>query len=386
MKIGIISFWSSNDNYGQQLQCWALQYVLKNMGHAPFHIKYIEEKAGLRKKKTIKDYVRLLLIYPIINHVLWLVKQKKRRRLLAYNEENDKKRDFEGFRNKYICFSDKIYYGLKELKNAPPAADAYVTGSDQVWGNVLDREEYSSYFLNFGSENILRLSYAASFGMEKYPQRFQLQLKKYLSRFSYISCRERAGVKICESVGIKALQVLDPTLLLVSDIYKSIFSLSDNKFDPFIFVYSLNINSPLMLGWKQLEKFASDNNLRVWVTPSSGYTLSEELFENAIYKYPTIPEWINMIMHCELFIASSFHGIVFSILFHRPFIYIPVRGKWSKGNNRVIELLEMLRLENCIVSSRFNYSIPNINWKEVDEILSDKRELSMSYLNHALQR
>ena len=40
MKIGIITFWESTDNYGQVLQAYALQTVLKNMGHEPFLIRY----------------------------------------------------------------------------------------------------------------------------------------------------------------------------------------------------------------------------------------------------------------------------------------------------------------------------------------------------------
>ena len=40
MKIGIITFWQSNDNYGQALQCFALQKQLISMGHTPFLIKY----------------------------------------------------------------------------------------------------------------------------------------------------------------------------------------------------------------------------------------------------------------------------------------------------------------------------------------------------------
>ena len=39
MKIGIITFWESEDNYGQVLQCFALQQQLIQMGHEPFLIK-----------------------------------------------------------------------------------------------------------------------------------------------------------------------------------------------------------------------------------------------------------------------------------------------------------------------------------------------------------
>lgn len=41
MKIGIITFWQSNDNYGQVLQCFALQQQLIKLRHKPFLIKYV---------------------------------------------------------------------------------------------------------------------------------------------------------------------------------------------------------------------------------------------------------------------------------------------------------------------------------------------------------
>ena len=40
MKIGIITYSYSNDNYGQQLQCWALQTIIKSLVHSPRLIRY----------------------------------------------------------------------------------------------------------------------------------------------------------------------------------------------------------------------------------------------------------------------------------------------------------------------------------------------------------
>ncbi len=40
MKIGIMTFWWSEDNYGQLLQCYALQKYLRDQGHDPFLIRY----------------------------------------------------------------------------------------------------------------------------------------------------------------------------------------------------------------------------------------------------------------------------------------------------------------------------------------------------------
>lgn len=58
MKIGVITFWDSNDNYGQIMQCYALQTYLKKLGHDVVLIRYIATK---NKKKTyffIKNYIK----------------------------------------------------------------------------------------------------------------------------------------------------------------------------------------------------------------------------------------------------------------------------------------------------------------------------------------
>lgn len=36
MNIGIITMWNSKDNYGQVLQCYALQHYLREQGHNAF--------------------------------------------------------------------------------------------------------------------------------------------------------------------------------------------------------------------------------------------------------------------------------------------------------------------------------------------------------------
>ena len=56
MQIGIITYWSSDDNYGQQLQCYALQRFLRDKKHNAFLIKYkptAEQKSKWDKLKGI---------------------------------------------------------------------------------------------------------------------------------------------------------------------------------------------------------------------------------------------------------------------------------------------------------------------------------------------
>ena len=64
MKIGIMTFWWSNDNYGQLLQCYALQKYLHDAGHDVYLIRYIpmndnEKKSLSRKLSKAFNPVRL---------------------------------------------------------------------------------------------------------------------------------------------------------------------------------------------------------------------------------------------------------------------------------------------------------------------------------------
>lgn len=60
-KIGIMTFWESNDNYGQQLQCWALQQVLIQMGCDPFLIRYQWITPKEPFKRMLKLKIKLLI-------------------------------------------------------------------------------------------------------------------------------------------------------------------------------------------------------------------------------------------------------------------------------------------------------------------------------------
>ena len=387
-KIGILTFWDSNDNYGQQLQCWALQQVLKEMGYEPFLIRYVVAKKKDKLHSSILcQFFKLILVYPVIRNLLWRIKSKKMLELKKRNQERNKMRRFEEFREAQLSLSDKIYYGLRDMQNIPPVADVYICGSDQVWGNLLQDEtddEYTSYFLNFGPSSTKRIAYAASYGMKSYPDAKRHLLRQQLLRFSTISCREKDGVSICSSVGIKSSHVVDPTLLLSSFYYESKLGIKNKVRNNYIYVYSLNIRRPSDLYWNDLKNFALRNNQEIFVTPSSGYYLADEIFDNVNYLYATIPEWIALIRDCDLFVTSSFHGIVFSILFHTPFIYVPVKGKYSIGNNRVLELLEDLQLDSCILKRNYSYQLVNIDWQEVDAILEKMKLSSFDFLRNSL--
>ena len=59
MRIGVLTHSGSDDNYGQILQCYALQSYLKLQGHLPFLIKYSSDAEVTRERfYLLKQFIR----------------------------------------------------------------------------------------------------------------------------------------------------------------------------------------------------------------------------------------------------------------------------------------------------------------------------------------
>ena len=78
-------------------------------------------------------------------------------------------------------------------------------------------------------------------------------------------------------------------------------------------------------------------------------------------------------MDAEMTIVDSFHGMVFSIIFNKPFWAI---GNVSRGMSRFTSLLKMFHLEDRLLDADnlddVDFSKP-IDWTMVNRILEEKR-------------
>lgn len=381
MRIGITTFWQSADNYGQALQCFALQQQLTKIGHEPFLIKYIPSQ-DINPTSIAEKLWKLIQIYPIF---LKLKRMRKAKLEKAFALKNRQRR-FEEFRENHIITNGSIYHGLSNIQNNPPYADCYLCGSDQVWSMLLDNTENEAYYLNFGNKNTKRIAYAASFGRDVYPDGLNDKLYDMLARFDAISVREKTGIDICAKVGIKAINVLDPTLLLTMKEYASIIekpSLNERYF----YTYSINVTSKKDLCWNALRKYANQHGFRSISTTSSGYLTGKEICPNTEYIYATIPQWLGFIQNAEFVATTSFHGVAFCLIMHTNFIYFPLKGTHSRGNSRVVSLLDSLGLHEKIFND--NMTIQQciehpINWDVVEAKLSVKKSESIKFLNNNL--
>lgn len=383
MKIGIITYWRSTSNYGQIIQHWALQCTLKNIGHYPYLIRYYPGfnhgvlKRWLKEYKVV-DYVRAICSVIKGN-------SKPLRRLI-----HDNKRAFDKFRKENLAVSKHKYYKLTDLQTLPPSADAYIVGSDQVWSQLLSNKENEVYFLNFGSQSILRIAYAPSFSMKEYPETLLPELCNNLSRFDSVSCREYSGVDICiKAKCIKATKVIDPTFLVTKMDYMDLIKQVKNKHKAdYIFIYSLNISRPDEIRWNELK--CELDGKHVIVTPSDGYIVGAELFGSEVeYSYGSIQEWLSNIYNSSLVVTPSFHGVALSIILEKDFVYVPLSGACSEGNNRVLDLLNDLDLTDRVLLNTMRYKEiihDSINWQDVKEKLSSLKKASLEFLKNSLKK
>ncbi len=332
MKIGILTFWWSNDNYGQLLQCYALQKYLRDMGHEAFLIRYKKSSdvISLNKRSFFTRIIKLFNPKKVLKAAAYRIQKKA---LLIEQKKNN--RCFDDFREKYIAQSEIDYASYSELCRNPPKADVYIAGSDQIWnftGHSIDevRNCVHAMFLDFG--NASKFSYAASWVMTSLTQEYIDEIKPLLADFKYVSVREKKGIDLCGDCGRGDAEcVCDPTFLLNPDIYRSLYRENPIRkvSKPFLLLYMLNKDmNEYDFDIQTVYKFASQRNLEViYVTGNGGFDKRKKF-------YATIPEWLWLIDNADYVVTNSFHCSVFSLFFKTKFAVVPLSGSCIGMNTR----------------------------------------------------
>lgn len=352
MKIGIITFWWSNDNYGQLLQCYALQQYLREQGHEPFLIRYDSRSDFLPLpvwRKVIKAFNPIKLSRFIRYKFI-----KKFQKIQFNSEEQNKQRQFDSFRKKYIRQSEQIYLSYSELKENPPKADCYIVGSDQVW-NFYEyplnkcKNPLHAYFLDFGASSTKRISYSASWGKKKISKKFIKEIAPLLKKFDYVSVREESGLDICRKCGVPDAEFrCDPTLLLSADHYRKIYQSEEQHNNPQEYVFVYRLVNPCDFNLDSVREWAKEKKLEIiYVTANGLQDEYEKLF-------PTIPQWLSLIDHAEYVITNSFHCCVFSLIFKKRFGVYPLTPPFHKMNSRIETLSSFFSVKPQWIKNDFS--------------------------------
>lgn len=372
MKIGILTFWWSQDNYGQLLQCYALQKYLRDAGHDAFLIRYDSRNDFLRTPFILRCFKALNPVL-LCKFLQYKINSKK---LLEESKLND--RHFDDFREKYIVQSEIVYTSYNQLKENPPEADVYIVGSDQVWNFSLFKTVNNcknlihAYFLDFGSTQTKRISYAASWSCSDLRSDIIEKISPLLKNFDYVSVREKSGINLCRKCGYDTAEFrCDPTLLLTTENYRSLYKENygtSKRKNPYLFLYMLNNTCDFDI--QKVYEFAERKNLEiVYVTGNGKIDRYEKTFA-------TIPQWLSLIDNAEYVVTNSFHCCVFSLLFEKKFGVVPLSKTLAGMNSRIETLSEMFGIKPRWIMEDES-GVFSVLEEEVNPVLQIKNEFDL---------
>lgn len=361
-------------NYGNRLQNYALQEVIKNQG---FDVETVinETKIGRQTSTSVKYMNKINRLKEMNLRDVYKTLYKKVGNYLYNNKlKQQRTQIFKDFSISYITETDYSISKDNIPNDFSSAYDFFVTGSDQVW-NPNYRKGSSVDFLTFAPPE-KRIAYAPSFGVSEIPEEYVESYKEWLSEMAHLSVREEAGAKIIKDLTNRdATVVVDPTMLLTKEKWLSISKIPSNKpMKRYLLTYFLGEISKERA--KKLKTIAKKNDLEI-------INLAQIKDKLAYLSGPS--EFIDYINSASVFCTDSFHGAVFSILLDTPFVVFDREGKSPSMNSRIHTLLKTFQLESRLDENiKTNDQIFNIDYSHTIPILEEERKRALSYLKNAL--
>ena len=380
MKIGILTQ-PLHANYGGILQNYALQQILVRAGHEVETIDWgggSGLRAMLYRMKVQVLHTLLPNRYPLLKYM----PNDKEQAIIQHNTNH--------FINTYINHTKAVHSYEGFASQAEKGKyDAYVVGSDQCWRPCYNAF-ISSMFLDFVQDKqVKRMAYAASFGTDKWE--FTLQQTNVcahlVKKFDLVTVREDSGVKLCkEHLDVDAVHVLDPTMLLTKEDYIQLIEKEkEPKSDGTLFNYILDPDAKKSVFIQKVTKAKGLKAFQVLPKCQAEIRTKEDVkkrIEDCVF--PGVTTWLRAFMDAEMTIVDSFHGMVFSIIFNKPFWAI---GNVGRGMSRFTSLLKMFHLEDRLLDADnlgdVDFSKP-IDWTVVNGILEEKRRECKSLLHKTL--
>lgn len=365
-------------NCGAMLQAYALQQVLIKLGYKNYLINYgkkqnIFDKFSIRQ---LQDHSIVEIVYfPLRNIKSFLIYLRTNVRILEhYSEWKGSWNKFQNFNDTYLL-KTRLYKTMSDLEQNPPKADICLVGSDQMWLFRKAHELMDYYMLNFSNYERYR-TYAVSMGgFYDLQGDALLKFKKGIHKFSNISGRESNMEKYIKGIGYKGniYTHIDPTFLVKKEQWSELADKADGKVKylcrrKYTLVFEL-------LSSGDLHHFAEEreNNQPVILFSRCPNT---KLKIGQVIRNAGPLEFLWMIKNAEYIATNSFHAIVFSIIFQKPFTAFLS----SNAPERIISLLSNLKLSKQIYKGGDSvFHVPDFTYAK--QYIDKERKAAMDYLS-----
>ena len=359
-KVLLVTLWDYA-NFGNRLQAIALKNMIESDG---YQVVCVPNVRSYPLKTNVKKIAKSVLAALHINRFAYVKLVNLRKKYLK--ESSDKL--LAEFTPVVHNFHFPKGYDLTQTVAA-------VSGSDQVWHRWTQHEnELDYYYLQFMPQE-KRISYAASYGFEAYPQRDAEAHKRGVNGMHFISCREKTGCELVSSISDqKAELVLDPTLCVGRDFWEQL--MERPHYDvPKHYLFCMMLGSPE--GYSPyLERYAKEKNLEI---------VDIRSFSDPEMWKTTIGGFIWLIRHADLVCTDSFHCCVFSILFEKTFT---VFKRQEKGFDHMYDRIATLLHATGLEQSEFDRERLNdqqMDFKVAKERIEPMVQSSRNWLKEALR-
>ena len=333
MKIAIATIQSIN--YGNRLQNYAMQEVLKPYGHI----------ASLRREKV-----------PTIKLAL-----RNARKYIKHDAINN----FREFDGRHVSLSREALSPNCETAALAAAYDKFVIGSDQVWNPNFPFNSCLDYLPMVPPEK--KLAYAASFGVSDLGDKAD-EIADYLADIPYISMREDAGAELVKKLtGHDVPVVLDPTMLLTPDDWAQVEKKPKGMPEgPFVFKYVLGSD----VNEERIQTIADELDAVV-VDAADGSMLIGP------------SEFVWLAANCEAVCTDSFHASVFALLHHKQLGIFERVDAEADMSSRFDTLCRLFGAEKCRARNE-DFDMGCMAWEDFEMRLANMRAFSLDWLDGAI--
>ena len=298
-------------NLGASLQAYALAAYLQSQGH---EVEIIDYQPLYLRHYRLAGVPNPRFDKPFLRQAYQIAKFPGR---LYDRLTSKRKKAFDRFTAQYLPVTQTKYSDLASLRAAPPEADLYIAGSDQIWNPLFQNGKDPAFFLDFVPQNKRRISYAASFAVEEMTEESGKLMSPWLKNLDAISVREKSGLKLLGRMGLNGIWVVDPVFLLNFDCWRKLAI----PIPAGLFVYDFD-NSPKVQ--EIAHRLANRENIKI-VSVFSWAGVQEA--------FPDIgpQEFLGAIWNAKLVLSNSFHATAFALIFHKNFLWWNVRRRLMPG-------------------------------------------------------
>lgn len=362
-RIGIVSYnrYGNFTNYGSALQSWALCQAVNRLGRQAVLVDYLPE--ALRDKDPLNPMAHMWDTNPEARRQCRLSLPAIRENYVRF--QRFFARQFENTRRQYTAANFDCCLTGENLQG-------FLCGSDTIF--CVDEFGFDDgYYARYASMQGRSAAYAASFGDARFSPRQQSVLAQKLQGFRAIGLRETYLEDwVRTHAGVPVQRVIDPTLLLTRKEYAAITAPRQQEGD-YLLLYTRRYN-PAM------ERFAESLARQRGLSIVEISLRAENAARHRVFYEAGVEEFLSLVRHAACVVTNSYHGMIFSVQFERPF-YLFSR---EQCDNKIAELLSLLGLPDRLLVTG-NETVPEtVQYAAVHAAVARAREASIGFLQHEL--